>query len=365
MKVFYDHQMFSWQKYGGITRYFCEIIKELAPNYQYHLGLLTSENYYLQKDSSFFKKINVLPQRDFMGKYFITKKIYEINELYSTNILKKNNFDVFHPTFYNDYFLRYNKRPYVVTVHDLISFKFPQSPFFKHKDIKSQMKDVIKNATRIIAISESTKNDLINILNINEYKIDVIYHGVEQIQFEKQVKNTENYILFVGDRNGYKNFSNTLKAVSSILTKDRKLNFICVGSPFTKEEQVLVNNLKIDSQVSVMRVTNEELYSLYSNARLFIFPSLYEGFGMPILEAFVNNCPVCLSNSSCFPEIAGEAGVYFDPNSIASITSAIEKLLYNPELVSKIVERGNNQLKKFSWKEAGLKTLKTYEKALT
>ncbi len=364
MKVFYDHQMFSFQKYGGITRYFCEIIKELSPYYQFQLGLLSSENYYLQKDSKFFKKTNFLPEKDFLGKYYLSKKIYELNEFYSSNLLKKNNFDIFHPTFYNDYFLKYNKRPYVITVHDLISFKFPQSPFFKHKDIKTQMKKVITNATRIIAISENTKNDIIDILNINECKIDVIYHGVEPFQHDKKFEIRQNYILFVGDRNGYKNFNNTLKAVSGILLKDRKLNFICVGNPFTKEEQVHIQSLKIKNQVTAMRVTNDELYNLYRNARLFIFPSLYEGFGMPILEAFINNCPVCLSNTSCFPEIAGEAGLYFDPNSVDSISSAIEKLLYDQELVVKMTEKGKNQLKNFSWGESALSTLKTYEKTL-
>lgn len=364
MKVLYDHQIFSLQRYGGITRYFCEIIKETAPPNEFTLGLSFSDNFYLQKYSEFFQKINIVPDGDFRGKYFLSKRIYEFNELCSKYYLSLNKHDLFHPTFYNNYFLKYNRRPYVITVHDLINFKFDIPPFFKHKDIRSQMQKVINNANRIITISENTKKDIIDVLDINENKIDVIYHGYDKPATNLKTPGSGNYILFVGGRDGYKNFTTCLRAISAILTKESDLNLICVGDRFNNEELQLIRRLKVEKQVTSVRVDDEALNTLYANARLFIFPSLYEGFGMPILEAFMNNCPVCLSNASCFPEIAGNAAVYFDPESIDSIRDAISRIIYNPDLACKMIVAGKNQLENFSWEKAASQTLRSYEMAL-
>src|SRR5690242_15810142 len=113
-----------------------------------------------------------------------------------------------------------------------------------------------------------------------------------------------------------------------------------------------------------MGVPENELNNLYFHALAFIYPTLYEGFGMPILEAFANDCPVCLSNTSSLPEVAGEAGIYFDPTDSCSISSSIEKAIYDPEFSNKMIKKGNERLKHFSWKKCAEKTIQTYERAL-
>lgn len=365
MKIFYDHQMFSLQKYGGISRYFCEIIRHIAPKHDVNLGLLFSDNYYLQKHSKLFNKKNVFPDRNFRGKNFLSKRAYEFNQIYSKIGLNVGNYDLFHPTFYDDYFLKITKRPYIITVHDLIAYKFDIDPTYNNKDIRSQMENVIKNASRIIAISENTKNDIIEIMNIDVDKIDVIHHGYNKIFDEEKVNHMGDYILFVGNRDIYKNFSNCAQAVSRIMEKEKGLQFICVGSFFNKKELELMKNLNIEQQTRAIRVDDKDLNHLYANAVLFIYPSFYEGFGMPILEAFMNDCPVCLSNVSCFPEIAGNAGVYFDPYRIDSIIAAMEKVIYDTDFAEKVRAAGKKQLKKFSWEKAALKTMESYNKALS
>ena len=123
MKILYDHQIFSLQKYGGITRYFCELILNLPDEHHYILSLVFSDNHYLKENSSSFKKLDILPDKVFKGKPFIKRNIYSINKLYSQYCLSTKDFDLFHPTYYNRYFLKLLKKPYVLTIHDLIVFK--------------------------------------------------------------------------------------------------------------------------------------------------------------------------------------------------------------------------------------------------
>jgi glycosyltransferase involved in cell wall biosynthesis len=242
---------------------------------------------------------------------------------------------------------------------------------FKFKDIfhweksnRPQMEKVIKNANRIISISQNTKKDLVDILQINPDKVDVIHHG-----FNKAISANKNnlfgkFILFVGSRERYKNFKPFVRAISKLLIKENGLKLVCVGLPFNKEELAELRKLNILEYMDVLTVNEKKLNNLYSNAEVFVYPSLYEGFGMPILEAFANNCPVCLSNTSCFPEIAGDAGAYFDPYNIESILETVTKVLYSNDLKKQLIKAGNERLDNFSWKKTAQETTISYKKTL-
>jgi len=364
MKIIYDYQIFSIQKYGGISKYFCELIKNLPTEHECKLSLLLSDNQYVKEGYQYFKKRTVTwPDKKFKGKGFLNKKLYKINRLYSKHIISSNNYDLLHPTYYDTYFLHGLKKPYIFTVHDLIEFKFKE--LYRTNSLMPQMEKVIKSANRIISISENTKEDLINIFNINPEKIDVIYHG-----FNKPLCNGEpnpfgRYILFVGKRGGYKNFITFASAVSVLLKKESDLKLICVGYPFSKEEIDDLRNLKILEKTISLGVNENKLNNLYYNAQVFVYPTLYEGFGMPILEAFANNCPVCLSNTSSLPEVAGNAGVYFDPNDRESILNAVEKVIYDSDYKKKIIDAGRNRLNNFSWKYCAEQTVNSYKKTLS
>ena len=167
-------------------------------------------------------------------------------------------------------------------------------------------------ANRVIAISEYTKKDIIEILKINPEKIDVIYHGTSlRASQEHNLSLPEKYILFVGDRTFYKNFQLLLEAFSIVHQKNQYLHLVCTGKPFSDSELQQISNLKIASNTRQITINDKDMSELYSRALLFVFPSYYEGFGIPILEAYACNCPVALSNATCFPEIAGNAGASF------------------------------------------------------
>jgi glycosyltransferase involved in cell wall biosynthesis len=212
---------------------------------------------------------------------------------------------------------------------------------------------LIPVAHAIIAISEQTKRDILNFYpNLSPNKITVIHHGVTQMKFESISNQYGNYILFVGGREGYKNFNNFFKAIVPILKNDKTLNLVCTGSSFNKIELQMINDAMLHMQCYSVYVNDIELNSLYKHARVFVFPSFYEGFGLPILEAFVNECPICISNASCFPEIAGDAAVYFDPNSTDSIKNSIERVIDDPELSNFLRDRGRERVKDFSWEKS-------------
>jgi glycosyltransferase involved in cell wall biosynthesis len=368
MKILYDHQVFSILKYGGIPRYFCELIKNLPPEYQFNLPIIFSDNQYLQENTKIFTKLNFLPAKNFKGKHFIRKKLYFINQMYSRYCISANNFDLFHPTFYDNYFLKVLKKPFIITVHDLTEFKFKDT-FYKCSSIVPQMERVIKNASRIISVSENTKRDLVEIFNVNPEKIDVIYHGFYKRSCNKPYTNKiiesfGKYILFVGQRILYKNFKTFAEAVSMLLKKEKGIKLVCVGTPFTSKEKQLLSKLRIGNQTIALNVDDSTLNDLYSNALVFVYPSLYEGFGMPILEAFANNCPVCLSDTSCFPEIAQNAGIFFDPYDNKSILSAIEKIIYDNNFTKELIIAGQKRLNSFSWEKAAKETISSYNKVI-
>ncbi len=361
MKIFYDSQIFSAQKYGGISRYFTELIKGINnyPDMEAILPPMLSVNNYLNNDN----KLSLLLEKyNFRGKYRLLKFI---NRQISKYFLTHNKFDIFHPTYYDPYYLKMGiKTPIVVTVYDMIHELFPQ--FFRKDKTTIYKEMVVNRADKIIALSQNTKNDLCNIFNINPDKISVIYHTTFFQNIEvKPLKNIPNeYLLFVGSRAGYKNFNFILKSISHIL-KSKRIFLICASSgKFNQKEIKLINELKIEKQVIQLDPTDPELKFLYENAIAFIFPSLYEGFGIPILEAFSCKCPVILSNSSCFLEIAKDAGIYFDPTDIDSIYFTVKEIVEGKINRNQIIEKELNILSNFSCEITVGKTVDLYKSLL-
>lgn len=356
--------MFSRQKYGGITKYFCELMKHFPKANSYILGVLLSNNQHLKDDFNFFKKLYLpMPQKDSKIRSHLKSKLYRLNSFYSKRLISSMNYDLLHPTYYDPYFLKIVRRPYIVTVHDLIVFKFQD--VYKKEEQMAAMSRIIHNAKRIIAISHSTKLDIINELKIKPEKIDVIYHGFNRIEPKKNVNIYGRYILYVGARGGYKNFDNLLKAFQLLTLQHKDLKLLCVGSPFSNQELATLRELKIVKNTMIMGVNEIKLNELYSHALAFVYPTQYEGFGMPILEAFSNDCPVCLSNTSCLPEIAKDGGIYFDPLKPESIANVITKTITNPDFADRMIKAGRSRLLEFSWEKCTEQTQKTYEIALS
>lgn len=365
MNIIYDHQIFSLQTYGGISRYFSELIHGIN-NTTPHTGQLS-----LSYTNNIYAHDLGLSNRSFLRNRNFPKKmplLYNINKLSSSFDLLTKPYDLVHATYYDPYILPLLKdRPFVITFLDMIHEKFG-SQFTRELaydgTITKQKRLVANRADYIIAISESTKRDIVDLLDIDPDKITVVYLGNSLVSPSPEFVNAEvglRYLLFVGNRSMYKNFTGLLKAIHSLL-KRYKIKLLCAGGGvFTKEERELIQSLNAVDFVSQQSFNDQTLPLLYQNALAFIFPTLYEGFGIPVLEAFACDCPCIVSDVSSLPEVAGEAALYIDPTTPDSITHAIERLIDNSTLRETLIQKGREQLAKFSWQRTINETVDIYQ----
>ncbi|GAB3938307.1 glycosyltransferase family 4 protein [Mucilaginibacter myungsuensis] len=358
LRILFDHQIFSVQRYGGISRYFNNLDEslDLLPNVDSKIAAVYSENAYIDNDEVLLN--NALGRRIFKGHQ---SRIYRWNRRYSSLRIRNNNFDVFHPTYYDPYFLDDLKKPFVLTVHDMIH-EVMEDQFTDNNQVIPQKKLLIEKATAVIAISEYTKSDIIKFYPEAESKIRVIHHGFEYVPSGVgRLSLPGRYILFVGERYFYKNFVGMAKAIAPLLNADPTRQLICTaGGNFTDEELVLFDQLKIKQQCRQINASDAELHQLYRQALVFVFPSFSEGFGFPLLEAFTAGCPVAASDNSCFPEIGGDAAAYFDPNNDESIRETVSKLLTDEGLRQTLIENGYERLKQFTVQKCVNETLELY-----
>ncbi len=365
MKVLYDHQTFSLQRFGGISRTVAEMIKSsrLDKSVEIVLPILFSNNIYLKQ----LCNLNYPKFFPWNNSHYTISAMFRLNSLYTIPYLKKSDFDVFHPSYYNPYFLKHLKgKPFVVTFMDLIHEKYGSQ--FKElaadKYILERKRTMLKNASKIIAISECTKSDIVNFFGTTPEKIEVIHLGSSlKVAGNLSPESTPSrqYILYVGNRSLYKNFSFCLQAIAPLLrTKD--VQFICAGGgSFNREENELMLKLKVSERVEFVPVESDDtLVGLYSNALCFIFPSLYEGFGIPVLEAFSCGCPVVLSDRGSLPEVGGDAAIYCNPEDAESILAAVGSYINSSSLRDENKRKGYERLKNFSWAKTSQETFNLY-----
>ena len=359
MKILYDSQIFWIQKFGGISRYFDWLCEHTGGLYAYEISGCYSENVYAGQLSN----MKAFPIRaNFKGK---ARVLRWLNTSADKKAVKQFGYDVYHPTYY--YVPEYPKdMPVVITAHDFIHELFPEY-FAKDKVTVPAKNTSLHNASRIIAISEHTKKDLLSFYpDIDEEKIDVVYHAIDWIAGQKHEMPCaveKPYILFTGQRGAYKNFNTCIRAVASVLIQNDVL-LVCTGPSFTEKEMYLIDSLHIKDRVQHIFTDDAGLKALYENALCFVFPSLYEGFGFPILEAFASGTPTVLANASCFPEIAGDASLYFDPNSESDIKGKISTIIQSESMRQHIIQKGYERYKCFSMEKMIEKTYNTYQKAL-
>lgn len=359
MKVLFDHQIFSSQVYGGVSKYFAEIISRL-PKDSWEISAWLSNNEYAQ-NYHLFKMIPFFKKNNFHGKGRLMSLLGNPYSLFRMSI---RNYDIVHQTNFNTYlFKAIGSKPMVTTYHDI---NFLTEHNYNPRMIDLQRKS-LKRANGIVAISENTKRDMLKYFEIEESKISVIYHGIDKPKIPLNMESrliSDPYILFVGMRHLFKNFTNFIKAFALVAPRYPEIKVICTRMDFNSDEISLFHKLGISSRMKVIKADEITLNRLYRDALFFIFPSLYEGFGMPILEAMINHCPVALSDASCFPEIAGDAGLYFDGNDIDSIASVIEMLLNSQSLRNKYADLGYERAKLFTWKESADKHYQLYKSLL-
>jgi glycosyltransferase involved in cell wall biosynthesis len=359
MKLLFDGYIFRMQKYGGISRYFYELIRNFSMVEGLDLEVFAPlyVNNYLTK----IDKRNVfgvhIPKVPYAGP-----TIDKINQLMLKVLIgPRLDIDIFHQTyFYNTDVLSGNAKK-VLTVHDMTHEKFSIND-----GVISCKREAVKKADHIICISKNTKDDLIEILNVPPEKISVIYlaHSFD-LSHKKRSKNLlrKPYILFVGNRDGYKNFENFISAFATSPFLKSEFDVVCFGgAPFNKGEQEFLSDIGLlQSSVTQLNGDDTLLADYYSNASAFVYPSKYEGFGIPLLESMFFECPVICSNTSSFPEVVSDAAVMFNPDDIESIRAAIESVLNNPSLRNNIRLNGLKRSQDFTWAKCAAETLDVYK----
>lgn len=356
ISILYDPQMFGLQKYGGISRYFANLISGIkkSKDFTATLPILYSTNYYVR---NFPQILNNRIGRSWLKR---ERRRNKWNQYLSKRYIKQGNFDIFHPTYYDPYFLKVLKKPLVVTVHDMIYENYAH--LYKDADSVINMKRaVIESADLIIAISQYTKQEIIRYYPHLTDKIKVVYHGLpeESVPVAQEVL-PKRFLLYIGDRDAvYKNFVPLIESIAPQLND--KLHIVCAGgNPFTQKELDIFKKLKISEYITQKNASDSLILQLYQQALIFIYPSLEEGFGLPMLEAFKNGCPIACSNTSCLPEVGGTAVSYFDPWDAESMNDTISKLIIDDQLRHKHIEDGLERVRAFTFEKCLHQTLDCY-----
>lgn len=334
----------------------------------FDLALQFSNNEYIN-GASFSKHRGFTNFLDFVTT---NKVVSLVNRFNSLRYIRLGDFDIFHPTYYHKYFLNHiGNKPFVLTFHDTTNEKFHEQFPSLGGDMYELKQLLLERATRVIAVSEYTKQEMLHYFDVDEHKVDVIYHGTAFTSIvpngaAARVKTPSNFLLYVGNRADFKNFDFFIKSVKPLLSEHKELQVVCAGGKrFSADERRLLAELGIGERVMHHQIESDEmLYILYQRALAFVFPSLNEGFGIPILEAFATGCPVVLSNASCFPEIASDAAVYFQPQDADSILHAVKEVVENQSLRALLAQKGKDRLRFFSGDQTAAKTLEVYRKAL-
>lgn len=366
MKILYDYQGLT-QQVGGVSRCFCEYIKELSKGNEINIACPHTRNVYMQEILG--RQQSALMRFPY-GKELTRKIAVPLNMTCAYFAVKKNDFDIFHPTMDWVYYYRnVIRKPFVLTIHDLIPEIYFSKVPEKHARLTKWLKirkSCLQDAARVMCVSEHTKKDLLNYYDfLSPEKIDVVYHGIHP--FDGQYANNiwGRFILYVGQRGAYKNFESSMEALKPLLDEQHDLRVICTGNPFSEKEIEFIAQLGLNGKIVCAGFVDEAtLASLYHHAQVFIYPSKYEGFGIPILEAFVNGCPACISNATCFPEVGGDAVSYFDANDKDSILQSVRNVVSDNTFAEELRKKGQERASLFTWSSAAEKVLACYKKAL-
>ena len=371
--MIFDSQIFSAQEYGGISRYFCEITKSLTAEKKVSARILAPLyiNAYVAKLSQHlvvgFSCPNFL--RAIQSKWVkIFRRVLGLGICdLATRIYRP---DIIHETYYSPVRFGYGRAKRVLTIYDMIHEKFADQ--FSPSDHTARYKAIAaRRADHVICISESTRNDAINLLNLDPSKVSVTYLGFSALG-EAPTNPvamdgvTKPYILFVGNRSGYKNFTALLNAYAESNLLRSTFQLVCFGGGhFSEHEQIEMADLGLKNQgVLHFYGDDQRLSQFYRQAQAFIYPSLYEGFGIPPLEAMANQCPVICSNTSSIPEVVADAGEYFNPYDTHSLQEAIERVVFSPLRMDELRKAGQERLKYFSWDRCAQETLNIYQELL-
>ncbi len=357
---------------AGVGHYTYFLVRHLLRNDQQNTYVLFFDN--RVTDTKEFEQENVEIRRFAFSQY---KKFlpFSYSHMLITAMLLKEKLDVFHAPA-NIIPLTYPKTS-IVTIHDLAIYKnpawFPMQVF----STRLLVPQSLRKAQHIIAVSESTKQDLEEIFGVQPEKMSVIYEAPftdalhvkdRNVDILEKFRLTQPYILFVGTIDPRKNVEMLLEAFTIVRKHPelKSIQFILAGGKGYRHDRVLdrIAQLHLGSAIKYLGyVTHNEKLALLKNAAVFAFPSLYEGFGLPVLDAMKLGVPVVTSNVSSLPEVAGDAAIQVNPDDPKALAGALTTVLTDPQKAADMVRKGFTQAQKFNWDQAALQTLDVYRQA--
>lgn len=379
MRIGIDARLFG-TKHGGIGRYTEQLLKELE--------LIDVVNeYFIFLDGNGMNDYQ--PQNPNFKKVKADFRAYSLGEqLIFPFLLAKHHLDLVHFTHFNVPLLFRGK--FVVTIHDLIISHYPSHRATTLNPMLYKTKlffyDLVvassgRRAKKIIAVSDFTKQDIAHLLKVSSDKIRTVYEGVDLPSISEadtasvlsRLKLSGDFLLYVGSAYPHKNLEKLLEAFTIVAVNNPSLKLVLVGkiNHFYNELQKKIEEMaqavgpfpeKFKEKVIFTDYLNDsELAVLYRQAKLYVFPSLIEGFGLPPLEAQSYGLPVASSNQSCLPEILGDSAVYFDPENVSEMAEKINLALADEVLRKQLVETGSANLKRYSWKKMAQEIEEIYQ----
>ncbi|MFA7235536.1 MAG: glycosyltransferase family 1 protein [Phycisphaeraceae bacterium] len=363
MRILFDHSAFVEWRYGGVSRYFSELIPRVAQKTPVELFMgLHINRYGLDRHRQAMARFAGC-RRPFIRKTH--RAAMFLSNQWFQRFTRRSHADIYHTTYEAMLWPDFRGRR-VITIHDLTPEKFPQ--FFACSSASlAHKRTLAQRADGIICVSENTRRDVIELLNVPPEKTCVVYHGnCLNMQVTEPRAVVEPYLLYVGMRRGYKNFIRLVEAYASDPRIHREFSLICFGGgSLTPDEVQRIQSLGVAGRIRQFGGPDTLLANLYTHATAFIYPSLYEGFGIPLLEAMHYNCPIIASRASCFPEIAGDAAVYFDPDNTDDIVRQIVTVIGDGPKRAEMVEMGRIQGTKYSWDRCAAETVNYYRVLLS
>ncbi len=362
MNVTFTGEIFSTQKYGGISRYFVELALALVSSKDVHVRFRAPiyVNEYLHRHRRELQHRGVYFPRSFRGLHELSNTLAGL----TSKLSRENSTDIIHETYFSHDLLNRSTGRKTATFYDMIYERFSPS-----KDLTRSKKLTFEACNHCIAISEATKRDMVEFLNVPPEKITVVYLAANLCEPNEtdRLRRTlgpskQPFVLWVGPRAWYKNFDQFVKAFSISNKNEGKPRIVCAGGPVPKvKEKEGWLKLGLDpAQVVHVQPTDAELAWLYKKAAFLAYLSLYEGFGIPPLEAMSYGCPVLASGTGSIPEVVGNAAVQADPSSLESMSDGIDRILDSSDFRKVLIEKGFRQASKFSWQKCAAETWNVY-----
>jgi len=365
VRIAVDHQVTSLQDAGGMSRYHYELTRQLRGRESISLDLLLGGvNSVLPFAELEGEGVRVASWKTRLRPGYPR---YAMNALWTAAIAPtRGRYDIYHAT-YQRWEPAIRHRALVATHHDATQERFPEL-FRNAAAIRARKRKLYQRADIVICVSESARRDLVEIYGLDPSRTRVVHHGVTPIANCTGARGDDEerpYVLYVGSRSAYKNFLVLVRAFAAIRdARDVRL-VVAGGGPWNSTERETITELGLERRVVLLpRVDEVRLGELYRGAALFVYPSLYEGFGLPPLEAMSAGCPVLVSASSSLPEICGSAAYYFDPAVEGALERELERLLGDRVALHAKVDSGRARAGRYTWEGTAQGTLAVYREAL-